>query len=67
VLASQRPPAVLAPEVHDARRPTLPIDVRNLVRQIRCENPLWSAPRINGELLKLRNYIAQPTIAKHIS
>jgi len=28
-------------------------DIRNLIRRISQENPLWGAPRIHGELLKL--------------
>ena len=29
-------------------RPAVPADIRNLVRQINRENPLWGAPRIHG-------------------
>ncbi len=41
-------------------------DVRNLVRRISRENPLWGAPRIHGELLKLGIEIAQSTVAKYM-
>src|SRR5262245_6603293 len=34
-------------------RPTVPADVRGLIRTISQSNPLWGAPRIHGELLKL--------------
>jgi hypothetical protein len=34
-------------------RPTVPKDVRELNRKMSGENPLWGAPRIHGELLKL--------------
>jgi len=34
-------------------RPTVPKDVRELIRKMSRENPLWGAPRIHGELLKL--------------
>lgn len=34
-----------------AGRPALPADIRNLVRQISRENPVWGAPRIHGKLL----------------
>jgi hypothetical protein len=34
-------------------RPALSADIRSLVRRISRENPLWGAPRIHGELLKL--------------
>jgi hypothetical protein len=30
------------------------------------ENPLWGAPRINGELLKLGFQVALSTVAKYI-
>ena len=47
-------------------RPTLSADIRSLVRRISRENPLWGAPRIHGELLKLGIEIAQSTVAKYI-
>ena len=47
-------------------RPALAADVRSLVRQIGRENPLWGAPRIHGELLKLGIEIAQSTVAKYM-
>ena len=34
-------------------RPTIPLEIRRLIRQMSIENPLWGAPRIHGELLKL--------------
>ena len=34
-------------------RPKLPVDIRTLIRDISLANPLWGAPRIHGELLKL--------------
>ena len=34
-------------------RPSVPRDVRELIRTIARANPLWGAPRIHGELLKL--------------
>jgi hypothetical protein len=33
-------------------RPAVPKDVRDLIRTMSRENPLWGAPRIHGELLK---------------
>jgi hypothetical protein len=47
-------------------RPALSANVRSLVRQISRENPLWGAPRIHGELLKLGIEIAQSTVAKYM-
>src|SRR5262245_14695352 len=34
-------------------RPSVPADVRALIRSMSHANPLWGAPRIHGELLKL--------------
>ena len=34
-------------------RPRIDADLRMLIRQMCRENPLWGAPRIHGELLKL--------------
>jgi hypothetical protein len=34
-------------------RPKLPMDIRTLIREMSLANPLWGAPRIHGELLKL--------------
>src|SRR5689334_1630099 len=34
-------------------RPVIPADIRDLIRTISRDNPLWGAPRIHGELLKL--------------
>jgi hypothetical protein len=45
-------------------RPPIPTDIRDLVRTISRDNPLWGAPRIHGELLKLGIDIAQSTVAK---
>jgi hypothetical protein len=40
-------------------RPTIVADLRALIRQMSAENPLWGAPRIHGELLKLGFEVAQ--------
>jgi hypothetical protein len=34
-------------------RPQIDKEVRNLIRRMSFENPLWGAPHIHGELLKL--------------
>src|SRR6266851_5094396 len=34
-------------------RPKTPLEVRQLIRKMSLANPLWGAPRIHGELLKL--------------
>jgi hypothetical protein len=49
-----------------AGRPAVPTEVRELVRTISRDNPLWGAPRIHGELLKLGIDIAQSTVAKYM-
>src|SRR6266481_9299183 len=40
-------------------RPTVPPDIRKLIREMSIANPLWGAPRIHGELLKLGIEIGQ--------
>jgi hypothetical protein len=50
-----------------AGRPKLPPDVRRLIREISLANPLWGAPRIHGELLKLGIDIGQTSVAKYMA
>jgi len=40
--------------------------LRALIRQMIIENPLWGAPRIHGELLKLGFEVAQSSVAKYM-
>ena len=47
-------------------RPTVPLDVRTLIRTMSDANPLWGAPRIHGELLKLGVDVCQATVAKYM-
>src|SRR6266851_5129295 len=49
-----------------AGRPAVSADIRNLIRRISQENPLWGAPRIHGELLKLGIEVAQSTVSKYV-
>jgi hypothetical protein len=42
------------------------VELRALIRRISNENPLWGAPRIHGELLKLGFDIAQSSVAKYM-
>jgi putative transposase len=51
---------------HDAGRPKTSKEVRDLIRKMSKENPLWEAPRIHGELLKLGVEISQATVAKYM-
>ena len=47
-------------------RPAVPKDVRELIRKMSRENPLWGAPRIHGELLKLGIDIGETSVAKYM-
>lgn len=47
-------------------RPRIPPEVRDLIRQVSLANPLWGAPRIHGELLKIGIEVAQSTVAKYM-
>src|SRR5437870_6237315 len=47
-------------------RPRIAADLRALIRQMSAENPLWGAPRIHGELLKLGFEVAQSSVAKYM-
>src|SRR5881396_3682874 len=47
-------------------RSRIAADLRALIRQMSAENPLWGAPRIHGELLKLGFEVAQSSVAKYM-
>src|SRR5712692_7387975 len=47
-------------------RPSVAREVRKLIRQMNAANPLWRAPLIHGELLKLGIEISQATVAKYM-
>src|SRR6266566_346368 len=47
-------------------RPKIAADLRALIRRMSAENPLWGAPRIHGELLKLGFEVAQSSVAKYM-
>jgi hypothetical protein len=44
-------------------RPQIGKEVRDLIRRMSFENPLWGAPKIHGELLKLGIEVAQSTVS----
>jgi putative transposase len=48
-------------------RPPVAADVRVLIRTMALENPLWGAPRIHGELLKLGMQVSQATVVKYLA
>jgi transposase InsO family protein len=41
-------------------------ELRDLIRQMSKENPLWGGPRIHGELLKLGFEVAESTVSKYM-
>src|SRR6266704_393370 len=47
-------------------RPQIETELRALIRRMSVENPLWGAPRIHGELLKLGFELAQSSAAKYM-
>jgi len=47
-------------------RPRIDTELRALIRQMSIDNPLWGAPRIHGELLKLGFEVAQSSVAKYM-
>ena len=49
-----------------AGRPRAERELRDLIRQMSRANPLWGAPRIHGELLKLGIEVSQATVAKYM-
>jgi putative transposase len=47
-------------------RRKVPIEIRDLIRTMSRSNPLWGAPRIHGELLKLGIELSQATVSKYM-
>ncbi len=47
-------------------RPRIETELRALIRRMSIDNPLWGAPRIHGELLKLGFAVAQSTVSKYM-
>ena len=47
-------------------RPAVPAEIRQVVREMSIANPLWGAPRIHGELLKLGIDVGQTSVAKYM-
>ncbi len=47
-------------------RPRVPKEIRNLIRQMSQENPIWGAPRIQSELKLLGYEVADSTVAKYM-
>jgi putative transposase len=47
-------------------RPRVPFEIRELIRTMSRENPIWGAPRIHGELLKLGIDIGETSVSKYM-
>jgi len=47
-------------------RPQIDTELPALIRRMSMENPLWGAPRIHGELLKLGFEVAPSSVAKYM-
>jgi len=47
-------------------RPKTSRETRQLIREMSVANPLWGAPRIHGELLKLGIEVCETTVAKYM-
>ena len=48
-------------------RPRISKEIRELIQRMSRENPLWDAPRIHGELLKLGIDVSQATVTRCIA
>src|SRR3981081_3405744 len=48
-------------------RPSVPMEIRRLIRDMSLANPLWGAPRIHGELLKLGIDVGQTSVRKYMA
>ncbi len=47
-------------------RPPVPREVRQLIRTMSRDNPLWGAPRIHGEPRKLGIDIGETSVSKYL-
>src|SRR3954470_11028536 len=48
-------------------RPAVSDEIRQLIREMSIANPLWGAPRIHGELLKIGIDVGQTSVAKYMA
>jgi hypothetical protein len=66
-VASSRVSGLLALEIsRSVREAPVSRELRELIRRMSKENPLWGAPRIHDELLKLGFEIAEWTVSKYM-
>jgi putative transposase len=49
-----------------AGRPTIHVEIKALITQMAAANPLWGAPRIHGELVKLGLDVSERTVSRLI-
>src|SRR5262245_60228688 len=47
-------------------RPAVAAHIRQLIRAMSAANPIWGAPRIHGELLKLGINVSEATVSRYI-
>lgn len=47
-------------------RPRIGAELRSLIRRMALENPIWGAPRIHGELLKLGYEVSEATVSRYM-
>ena len=47
-------------------RPKMGTEIRDLIRRMSVANPLWGAPSIHGELLKLGIEVSQATVGRYL-
>jgi putative transposase len=56
--------AELSKSRRKAGRPSIDIEIRELIRTMAIENPLWRAPRIHGDLMKLGINVSERTVSR---
>src|ERR1700687_4263335 len=67
-MAPRRVQIVLALESRrGGGRPTVAPEIRKLIREMSIANPLWGAPRVHGELLKLGIGVGETSVAKYMA
>jgi len=47
-------------------RPSVSVEIQQLIRRMKSENPSWGAPRIHGELLQLGFEVSEPTVSRYL-
>ena len=52
---------------HPQGRPSASKEIIDLIRKMSLANPLWGAPKIHGELLKLGVTLSESTVAKYMA